>query len=338
MHTTTLPTFSVVIETENLATADVDGLAASLDSLTRQTVGLERAQEVWIVDSGDVSAEHLAALRVRFPWLRLFRVPEGLDYYDAKMRAALACSGEICVFCDSDCKYDADWLESLLRVFANDPQAAAVGGETRVKAEGVYGLANALVYLFPPFTGTRSPRTSRFYFFNNVAFRLALLRTYPLPSNVPLYRGHCYLHAQGLLRAGHDILIQPAARASHAPPNGVSHFFWRYLLIGSDEITIRRLLADGDTPTTAIPKFRPVRDTRYLFAGMYLRAKAPLRRVWPILAENPGRTLLLPFAAPIVGAAMAAYVAGLVITFWRPGFSLEARRKWEGSIPAEAHG
>jgi len=88
-----LPTFSLIIETENLANADLGGLALALASLERQQIRPESASEVLIVDSGDLSAERLAELRSRHGWLRVHRAPAATSYYQAKMLAASLVTG-----------------------------------------------------------------------------------------------------------------------------------------------------------------------------------------------------------------------------------------------------
>jgi hypothetical protein len=44
-----LPSFSIVLETENLANADIQGLARSLDSLAVQEPKPTAANEVWLI-------------------------------------------------------------------------------------------------------------------------------------------------------------------------------------------------------------------------------------------------------------------------------------------------
>ena len=48
-----LPNFSFIVETENLANADIKGLAKSLASLANQEVSPNQAKEVFLLDSGD---------------------------------------------------------------------------------------------------------------------------------------------------------------------------------------------------------------------------------------------------------------------------------------------
>src|SRR5262249_22496028 len=148
-----LPSFSLIIETENLANADLDGLGRALASLERQEIPPSAANEVVIVDSGDIPPERLANLCRRHAWLSIRKAPSGTSYYQAKMLAAGLVTGDIVVYCDSDCTYEAAWLRQLLAPFAADPGIELVAGETRTGGDGLYGAAMSLAYIFPPYSG-----------------------------------------------------------------------------------------------------------------------------------------------------------------------------------------
>src|SRR5262249_61120301 len=122
--------------------------------------------------------------------------------------------------------------------------------ETRTGGGGLYGAAMGLAYIFPPWTGETKLQPSERYFLNNVAFRRSFLLRHPFPAGLGLYRGDCVIHAQRLRRLGHRIWRQPLARATHAPPNGVDHFTWRFLIIGHDLRRPWGILDDA----TACPK------------------------------------------------------------------------------------
>jgi len=66
------PSFSIILETENLANADLNGLVNSLASLVHQTLSPTDANEVMVIDSGDAPPELLQQLCDRnAPILRL---------------------------------------------------------------------------------------------------------------------------------------------------------------------------------------------------------------------------------------------------------------------------
>lgn len=309
-----LPTFSLIIETENLANADLGGLSLALASLERQQVPPAAAREVLIVDSGDLPVERLAELRGRHGWLRVHRAPAAVSYYQAKMLAAGLATGEIIVFCDSDCVYEPDWLGRILAPFQADDAVSIVAGETRTGGRGLYGAAMGLAYIFPPWSGETELQPSERYFLNNVAFRRSFLLSHPFPTGLGLYRGDCVIHAQRLRRQGHRIWRQPLARASHAPPNGLDHFIWRFLIIGHD---LRRqtgiLGEDSDDPGEA-------RAGREAIFGRSTKTGVFVDRIRRLIAGDPGRALLLVPALPIVAAAVALVLAGYLISAVRPGY------------------
>ena len=170
---------------------------------------------------------------------------EGTGYEELKMAGANASSGEVIVFADGDCLYERTWLEALLAPFS-DPSVSIVGGET---------VINSAVPTDWRSQSLEFPRTDRFgqsyrsdrYHLNNVAFRRRILQDLPIPSRQPCYR-MSGLHAARLLIRGYTILRQPSACAVHAAPHGVSHFVWRFLLMGFDGVVVPRLIAKEGMP------------------------------------------------------------------------------------------
>ncbi len=212
----------------------------------------------FIIDSGDVPPEKLEQLREQYPWITVHQAPLGTGYYDAKMLGAKLATGDIVVYCDSDCIYEKNWLKNLLIPFAQNDEIQVIAGETTTQARGIYGSAMALTYIFPQYSGqTTLQKSSQYflnnvafrreflqYFLNNVAFRREFLLKYPIPLELGLYRGNCLIHAYKLRSSGYTIWRQPQAKATHAPPSGLSHFFWRFLLIGHDYYWQNRLLTE----------------------------------------------------------------------------------------------
>lgn len=327
-HPSEAPTFSMVIETENLSSAELEGLSRCLDSLAAQDLSPTCANEVLIVESGDVPVEMLEQLQTAYPWIILRRIEPGTEYYEAKMKGVTLTTGDLIVLCDSDCVYEPSWLSSILSPFANQPDVQVVAGETTTPASSPYGVAIALTYIFPRFSGQDSLRRSAHYFCNNVAFRRSFLLSHPIPADLPLYRGNCVLHAQALNMDGFTIWQQPRARATHAAPNGLSHFFWRFLLLGYDALAIARLASKH-------PSFRRIEDLK-LSVGIALnQAKKVAHRIVTVFSEDPRRLLYLPLTLPIALASLLLFFSGLAINVFRPNYFLNCDRKvesrWEHS-------
>src|SRR5271166_1482990 len=80
------PTFSIVIETDNLHLADLAALRDCLDSLAQQGTALTRAKGVFLVDGGELPDESLAPLRRDYSWLTVVRVELKTSYVGLKAR------------------------------------------------------------------------------------------------------------------------------------------------------------------------------------------------------------------------------------------------------------
>lgn len=310
-----VPTFSLVMETENLSVAELDVLRLCLDSLGKQDLSPAHANEVLLIESGDAPAELLQQLQASYPWLSVMRAPADIDYYDAKMNGVRQVTGDVVVFCDSDPVYAPDWLRQLLTPFAQDANVQAVAGETTVAVDGPYSLAMLLVWTFPPYTHRTELYPAAHYYANNVAFRRDFLLRNPIPTNLPIFRGNCAVHATNIRRKGTTIWRQPRAHAVHPLPQGYGQFFWRLFLNGHDAPMRNRLLSD--VPLTQRGLSALGRD---LAAGLHASVEflsRPLRRLPATVRDNPRRLLYLPFALPIVLAADAAFLAGAASAFVR---------------------
>lgn len=338
--------FSIIIETENLASADLPGLFRGLDALQAQTLSPLQAEEVILVETGDVPPELLKRICEEYPWVSTRRINPDLEYYQAKMRGVELTTGEVIVLFDSDCLYNPEWLESLVAPFARE-DVQMVAGETSLKVTGPYGLAMALTYIFPRYTrrdyqtvdSTRDIQPTGGYFCNNVAFKRSLLTHFPIPGNLPLYRGNCVIHAHQLAANEHTIWQQPKSRAFHAPPNGLSHFVSRFLMLGYDALCVSRFannpIAKDPNAKVSSEEPAPLRPLRDLaVAGMLLanKIKTVAVRTLLVLKEDLRYAIHLPLALPIVVASLALYTAGLALAYVRPAFWLNHRESLEALL------
>lgn len=323
-----LPSFSMIVETENLSSAEIDGLFRCLKTLAAQDLSPTLANEVIVVESGDVSAELIARIKSDYPWISFRKIESDIGYYEAKMKGVGLTTGEAIVLCDSDCVYEPSWLRNILTPFADNSEIQVVAGETTTSANNVYGVAIALTYIFPRFSRSQTLSPSSGYFCNNVAFRRSFLMQHPIPSELPIYRGNCTIHARNLGAEGYTIWRQPLSRATHAAPNGLSHFFWRFLLLGYDALAVKRL---GDNLTQR-QTIKPWQDLISCIGIGLFKVKELAKRCYTVLAEDMRRLLYLPAALPIALAALFLYFSGLAIAYFRPNYFVASSGKVEVSF------
>jgi len=72
---TKLPSFSIVYETENLSSVELDNIYRSLASLVAQDLSPEQANEFLIIDGGDAPAEVIEQICLMYPWITVQRAP-----------------------------------------------------------------------------------------------------------------------------------------------------------------------------------------------------------------------------------------------------------------------
>ncbi|MGL5923096.1 glycosyltransferase [Chroococcidiopsis sp.] len=320
-----LPSFSIIIETENLASADIKGLSTCLDTLAAQDLSPKNANEILIMESGDVPIEMMEHLQRKFPWITVRKIELGISYYEAKLKGTALTTGEIIVLCDSDCQYERSWLRSILTPFAENPEIQIVAGETTTSTTSSYDVAIALTYIFPRFTRAKVPYISSGYFCNNVAFRRDFVLCHPIPLKLPVYRGNCTVHCRDLERQNYKIWRQPQARATHAVPNGLSHFFWRFLLLGYDALAVSRIISDLQVTHEITNK--PLQDLISCLSIISSKLKEFVYRFYTVFSEDPRRLIHLPLAFPIAFVSLVLFFSGLVIGYFNPSSLLTKYNK-----------
>ena len=300
--------YSLIIETENLSIADSSCLWACLDSVQAAIGRVAPPVEALLINTGDVSPSMLAMLEKKYPWVSLVHSPPGENYYEIKMRGVGLATADLVVFVDSDCRYNEDWLAGLLEPFDNS-KVRIVAGETGFVDRGPYGLALAVAHSFDGFSGGTDLYLVNNYYANNVAFRRSVLFNLPIPTGLPLYRHGCSAHCVELRRAGEQIWAQPRSRAMHAAPEGLAHFFWRFLLFGRDRAVRSRLGLVDDAPKASSGGSGVIPVVR--------------RRLERSLKLQPSQRKWIPAASLIVLAAFILIRAGQVLSRFRPQLAIE---------------
>jgi glycosyltransferase involved in cell wall biosynthesis len=311
--------FSIIIETENLVSAELENLFKCLDSLVVQTLSPKFANEVIIIDSGDVPNEVINNICQKYPWLSFHAIEKGSDYYGAKMKGASLTTGEVIVFCDSDCVYKECWLQSILAPFSENADIQIVSGETVTPIDSIYDIAIALTYIFPRFSNLKSIYQSSNIYMNNVAFKQSLLMQFPLQSEVNIYRGNCVLYTRSLCRQGYKIWKQPQAQATHAVPSKY-FFFWRFLLLGNDAFTIYKI--DSNFRQDEIKIFKKIKDLLIVLLIFLSKLKQSFKKASTIISEDIRHLIYLTLSLPIAILSLFLFFIGLAFACLKPGYLL----------------
>lgn len=337
-HTSNLPTFSIVFETENLSSVELDNIYQSLASLESQNIPISHAKEFLIIDGGYAPENVIAELSAKYPWINVRRMP-GIGYHEAKMTGASLATGDIVVFCDSDCIYASNWLSSILTTFLQSSNINVVAGETSTPVRNAYELAIAMHYFFPRFSRQKDPYESHSYFLNCVAFRRDFLLQNPIPTDLPLYRSNCQIHIHYLCTLkGYTIWKHPQAQAVHEPPT-ISFITWRYLLRGRDRV-LREFIKRDLTTSEIIKDFKFSDQLNLTLHQKFSMVSQTLRQarvfnlhqVITVLREDPWRIFLVPIALPLMVWFEIVYTLGSAITYFRPNFLLKLYKQVESEM------
>ena len=307
--------FSVVLEAATITPETQASLISCLESLATQDLSPVMAEEVLIMDVGNIGQDVEREITDGFPWANITRLPKGTRYYEAKMAGAELATGEVVVFCDGDNTYLPGWLDAMVRPFAEKEDLTAITGQTSVKPDGIYSTAFALTFFFPPFEDAERGLTpAEYYVGNNFAFRRLFLLENAIPTGLPLLRGNEYVHSVRMRNEGYGVWHQHKARALHNPPESFAEIVHRYLARGSDRLQIARLTRD-------------LRSTRSQNGGAWAIAKENvndlLYRIFRIPREAPRSLLYYPFALPMSLFLLAVVALGITYSRARPGVLVE---------------
>lgn len=240
--------FTLIVETENLASCNPSEIERLFDSLLNQTQKITEANEVIIGDNGLMPPEIFARMEELIPNLKRIEVKRELTYYQVKNFLANYATGEIVIFCDSDCIYTPEWLANIRESFKIKPEANVVGGETVMEIKDSYTLAMGLNYMLHRQTLSPELTEIKFYYLNNVAFRREFFCQNPLPDRLKIFRGTCSVHSRWMRNQGIKIWRNAKARAYHLPPQNLRYYLLRFLLMGHDNYWLDRFLTDPLQP------------------------------------------------------------------------------------------
>jgi len=237
-----IPSFSIIIEWENVLLAEMQRSRKMLQQLATQITEvshfLSSKPEVIIVfNPEDVEISQLKSiidegLAQCLSLIRLDLIPgPNQHYYEIKNFGASKSNNDLIILLDSDVIPENNWLSGLLESF-KDPKVSVVGGTSYITPDSFMEKAFASFWFFPLKSNSNDRISENELFLaNNVAFRRDIFLSNPFPS-MDQFRGQCYALCSELRSKGIKIFVQPKSRVSHPTPNGFRHFMIRALCGG----------------------------------------------------------------------------------------------------------
>ncbi len=198
--------------------------------------------EVRIVDSGS-SASELELMR-RYPVELTEISAEEFNHGRTRNLLASQAQGEALVFLTQDAEPDGpDWLATLVAPL-DDLAVAGVYSRQVARADASLPMRFFLEEIYPPAAARRrtdAPMSIDDMFFSNVgsAIRREVWRRLPFPEVV---MSEDQYWAAAALRAGYELVYEPAARVRHSHNYTLGSLFRRNALSGA---SLKGLIADG---------------------------------------------------------------------------------------------
>lgn len=282
---------------------EMDGarLRDTLENLESQGSLIYEAEAVFLAPPTPAMAKVLAELQPQYPWLTV--VPQSVGSSSFPDLAAVAnTQADLLVFCASHLRYEPHWLSQLVRSFLVRPDACLVTGETTTPIGGIYGLALALTYAFPRFSGAQELVPTTLFWSHNFAIRRTLFDRLSHGEFAARFLSRTGISAQTAARGAGTALRQSLARAWHPCPR-LGQVLRRYRERGRELEMLRQNAIHGidEAPLSwAMAPDRPGDSLVRKFLG----------RLRQVIAEQPARLLMLPFAVPLVLLLVSSYFAG----------------------------
>lgn len=196
-------------------------IAACLEALLNQSTPREHYEVIYV---DDASTDGSVAVVRRYPEVALIRLEANQGPANARNVGLMHSRGEIILFTDADCAPAPDWIEAMLRPFA-DPEVAG--------AKGIYGTRQrSLVARFAQleyetrYEIMRRQRTIDFIDTYSAGYRRRVLEE--LGGFDPSFRNDEDQELSfRLAEAGHKMVFNPEALVYHQHPATVQRYLRR---------------------------------------------------------------------------------------------------------------
>jgi len=243
------PSFSIVIEWENILLSEKWRTVEMLRQLSKQIVeispNLSSKVEIIIVYNSENFEHYKVEQFVNEPlepcgsMIDLRIIPAAkLRYYELKNYGVQQSHQDIIILLDSDVIPEEGWLVGILEPFQNPETSILTALHSYPKSLCEKAFSVVWNWNFESENGDQIYEIDRFSC-HSAAFRREILEANPFPR-LPQFRGSCAVLGYRLRLQGYKILCQPKSRYNHPAPNGLRHFVVRALCQGHDIAIARR--------------------------------------------------------------------------------------------------
>jgi len=245
----TYPSFSIIIEWENMLIYDRQRSLQMLENLANQLVEISpkmstKPEIIIVYNNEDVNGSEIEpVIKEKLTPCRLIIDLKiislgGLHYYQQKNFGANHCHGDVIIFLDCDVIPDEGWLEGLLKCFLQ-PEIKVVGGNSYIDSNTFLEKAFSVFWIMSPPTKKGPVFEDTSFLCNNMAFRRDLFLENQFPF-LPQYRGSCVALGETLKSKNVKLYRQPAARVAHSIPKGFTNIVIRAICQGHDFVIARK--------------------------------------------------------------------------------------------------
>ncbi|MCX5904216.1 MAG: glycosyltransferase [Proteobacteria bacterium] len=247
------PAVSVIIPAFNRK----DELQELLAALARQTLAPEQF-EIIVVDDGstDDTLFYLKSLVDSGRENLIFHYQKNQGPGAARNRGMAMARGDVFAFTDTDCRPHPDWLEELLKPFA-DRHVGAVGGAEQYDAQGTILQQAIHICMTSSFTtgglrGATGTKLAQYYprTFNMAISRDAFEKTGGFKS---LYHGEDIELSFRIKQAGFALVFNERAKVQHRRRDTIKGFVKQVLKMGEARVTLARLHPELLEPLHVVP-------------------------------------------------------------------------------------
>jgi glycosyltransferase involved in cell wall biosynthesis len=313
--------FSIVVETENLALAGVESLDRCLGALEKQTADIRSANEVWLMVGTRLDPADGERILTRYPWARICLANEALSYVGAKRKGAELSTGDMVFFADADVAYAEDWISGILAVRDTFSEPCLVCSDTRVSIQSGYGFGLQISWMLPVLDQGGEIAEVRNFRLNNFAIDRHLMADATYDEGLPLFRGQFSYWRRRLRNNGVHFFRRPKVTAFHGIPEDFYEWFLRMMIFGADYVATAnyRQLPDA----SVVERVNMARRAWFALKWIGWRWLMSVVQCVRLVREQPKLARHLPLGIPVAIASLLLVTAGSLVAIFDTRFAYD---------------